>query len=63
MYGAIEFYRYAKEEGLNYLDGRRKNIQAMSREDAVSTLAHVLKIDSKSETIASVSDNRLLDVV
>jgi hypothetical protein len=53
----------AKNEALEHLVNQRTRLMAMSREEAVAQLLRVEKIDSRVETIGSVSDNGILGIV
>jgi hypothetical protein len=59
---AIESIEIAKEEGLRFLASEREKIMRMSHEEALKEIIKLSKIDSKTRTIKSISDNGLFGI-
>jgi len=59
---SIEAISIAKEEALTFLAQEREKTMSMSRQEALKELIKVHKIDSKINTIKSISDNGLFAV-
>lgn len=59
---AVESVKIAKELALNYLSYERKRIMLMSHQDALNELIKINRIDSRIETISSLTNNSLLEL-
>ena len=59
---AIESTEIAKEEGLRFLVSERERIMGMNHEEALNELIKINRIESKIETIKSISDNGLFAI-
>ena len=59
---ATQSISIAKEEGLTFLAKEREKIMKMSHNDALKELIKVHKIESKIETIKSITDNGLFTI-
>lgn len=53
---------HAKEEGLMFYAEQRSRILAMSHKEAVRSLIHACKIDSREQHIKSLADNGLMEI-
>jgi type II restriction enzyme len=59
---AVESIAVAKGEALTFLANERAKIMRMSHDEALQELVRVHKIESRIQTIQSVSDNGLLNI-
>lgn len=58
---SMESVALAKEEALSYLDSERERIKKLSKEEAIREIIKSNKIETRIESVASVSHNTILD--